>query len=110
MKIILLIMWLVLMYLNLYDLITTFIILEHGGTEANPIINWFIGKCGVIMGLLIPKLSALIFFTIVTKWVAGQSLQIRQKIVVFGSYMITICVYSYIMFYYNYAYVKAFGM
>ena len=110
MKISLLVLWSIIIALNIYDSLTTIIILENGGTEVNPIINWVIGKYGAGVGLLIPKAITIIFLTCVTGCIVGKKfLNIRQRITIITSYLIAICYYSYIMYNYNYAYMKLVG-
>lgn len=37
---------------NIIDIITTYIILNNGGTELNPIVNYFTSNFGLVPGLL----------------------------------------------------------
>jgi len=108
MKITLLVLWVVLVYLNLYDLITTVVLLEHDGKELNYLNNWLIGMYG-ISGLVSFKFTMIAFLSLVTAWISDYNLIIRQKIVVCGSYLIAISYYSYIMYNYNYTYMQSFG-
>lgn len=99
-----------LIILNIYDGLTTFILLEHGGKELNPIVNWFIKKFGVVDGLFFIKSITLTWLMIINIWISQKSLNLRQKSVVINSYLIAILYYSYVMYNYNYAYMKSFGM
>jgi hypothetical protein len=111
MKIFLLISWTLLLALNIFDACTTFILLEHDGKELNFAMNWFIKAYGP-EGLFYAKSFALLFLTFVTVWISdvNKTLNLRQHIVVIGSYLIAICYYSYIMYNYNYIYMKSFGV
>jgi NhaP-type Na+/H+ or K+/H+ antiporter len=102
-------MWSALVYLNLYDLITTAVLLEHEGKELNPITNHFVTWFG-ITGLIYIKVVVLLFLTLVTGWIADNMLILRQQIVVVVSYLIAISYYSYMMYNYNYTYMKSFGV
>jgi hypothetical protein len=106
MKISLLILWTILLILNIYDVLTTFIILEHGGKEMNPMLNWLIINCGTCIGLFLPKLIAISFLTCITIWIIDQQINLRQKIVIHVSYILAICFNSYVMYNYNYVFIK----
>ena len=109
MKIFLLISWTLLLALNIFDACTTFILLEHDGKELNFVMNWFIKVYGP-EGLFYAKSFALLFLTFVTGWILDKTLNLRQQIVIIGSYLIAIYYYSYIMYNHNYIYMKSFDV
>lgn len=110
MKIFLLISWTLLLALNIFDACTTFILLEHDGKELNFVMNWFIVKYGSSAGLIYFKSFALVFLTFVTGWILDKPLNLRQQMVIIGSYLIAICYYSYTMYNINYIYMKSFDV
>lgn len=65
MNLILLYAFFSLVCLNIFDLYSTNILLDLGAYEANPVAKWIIDKSGVIPGLLIYKISIIIFLGII---------------------------------------------
>jgi len=45
----------ILVLLNVWDVYTTYLILGFGGRELNPLLNWVIKKIGVLPGLIASK-------------------------------------------------------
>lgn len=44
---------------NLIDVISTLVILHHGGRELNPFLVWLMSKIGTVPGLVLPKVVCL---------------------------------------------------
>jgi len=102
--------WTLLCALNIYDVITTIVLLEHEGKELNPLINKFVELYGPVAGLFFIKTVVLLILTFVTCWLLDKTLLGREKIIAVVGYMISICFYLYMMYNYNYTYIKSFGM
>lgn len=109
MKLIILPLWTILVALNIYDAITTLVLLEHDGKELNPIPNWFIVNFKPTFGLFILKFIVLAFLTFVTDWMLNQLLNARQKVVIVSLYLIAVLWYAWIMYSNNYTYMQSFS-
>lgn len=48
-----------LIFANLIDVISTLVILHHGGRELNPFLVWLMSKIGTVPGLVLPKVVCL---------------------------------------------------
>lgn len=48
-------LYFLLIILSIADYWTTFIILSHGGVEKNPLVNFFIKRWGIKLGILVIK-------------------------------------------------------
>lgn len=44
---------------NLIDVVSTLVILHHGGQELNPFLVWLMLKIGTVPGLVLPKVVCL---------------------------------------------------
>jgi len=53
-------LYFLLIVLSVADYFTTFIILSHGGVEKNPLVNFFIKRCGIKLGILAIKIVPLL--------------------------------------------------
>ncbi len=48
-----------LVFISIFDIYSTVIILDNGGTEVNPVMNFFMNLIGVVPSLLLTKILAL---------------------------------------------------
>ena len=52
--------------LNLFDAISTYLLLQNGASEINPVVAWTMGKVGVVEALVVTKLPGLLIITLIT--------------------------------------------
>lgn len=102
MKLFIVISSILLISLNIFDTYSTTIILQNGGIELNPLMNWLIGHFGVIPSLLTMKILfiALLIYTSI-KAITKKNIIKREILAVISGYCILIVYYSYFMYYHN---------
>ena len=93
-----LIIWL----LNIFDYMSTSVLLQHGGEELNPFVNWIMGIFGVKEAMLITKIPFLALLTYVTIRATKKVLTKRETIVLPCGYSVIILFYSVVMYLFNY--------
>jgi len=87
--------------LNMFDYVSTSIILQRGGEEMNPLINWLIQLIGVNPALLSTKVPFLCLLTYVTFRANRKILTSRERVVLPSGYAFIILFYSYVMYNFN---------
>ena len=105
----LIITWALLFALNIYDVYSTYILLNLGYNEANPIVRWFIEIFGVDFSLLFIKLLTFSYLTIITIKIIIKKFNNIEKISILLAYIIVIIYYSYFLYNYNYQFMLELG-
>ncbi len=90
--------------LNLFDYISTSIVLQNGGKELNPFVNWVMGFFGIHGGLLITKIPFLSLLIYATYKAYIMNLTRREYIVLPCCYSIVVLFYGYFMYAHNFKY------
>ena len=105
MKLFIIISSILIILLNLFDGYSTTVLLQHGGGEFNPFMNWLMNIFGVIPSLIIMKtlfISILIYASI--KALTKNILTKREIFGVISSHCFIVVFYSYVMYTYNLQY------
>ena len=91
----------ILLSLNLFDIISTTIILNNGGKELNPVINLFIGVFGYPIGIIIPKIIFICLFIFSSYTLINK----KPKVIIVALYFMNLY-YLTCMYLFNYQYLK----
>jgi hypothetical protein len=102
--------FIILLALNIFDAFSTTYLMGFGVEEANPIMNWLMGIFGVASTIIVFKsvFFILLFILCVAyskKAKAGKATQ-REGIVIISGFFILISFYSYFMYTANYQLLK----
>lgn len=93
--------------LCILDSYSTYIILQDGGREINPIMNWLISKMGVGNALVFPKLVCLLILCHGTFKALKIPLSTNKMRLIACTYVILIGIYSVVVFQLNMPYLNA---
>lgn len=107
-KIVTSIMCLLLIYLNIYDSYTTYILLNNGHVEANIFMLSVFNVTGVLPGLIIVK-GALITLLVscIIVYIKKPYLNLRERTIVPVTLMVANIYYVCMMYFFNYKYMCA---
>lgn len=108
MKIFLIIGCILIWGLNIFDYMSTSLLLENGGTEWNPFMNWMMGHFGSQIAMLATKIPFLILVLVVTIHAIKKDMTRRERILVPVCYTIVIVTYAVVMYMCNYQCLLAF--
>lgn len=103
MKIFLISACIILWILNIFDCISTYILLQNGGIELNLFVNWFMNLIGIVEAMLLLKIPFLILLTYVVICGLKKTLVKREIIFLSTGYIFLISFYSFYMYKYNLA-------
>lgn len=101
MKIFLILSCVLIWALNIFDYASTSILLQNGGEELNPLINWMMELIGAEEAMLLTKIPFLGLLTYVTIRACKKVLTKRETLALPCGYIIIISFYSYVMYNYN---------
>jgi hypothetical protein len=87
--------------LNIFDYTSTSILLQNGGQELNPLMNWMMELIGTEQAMLVTKIPFLGLLTYVTIRAYKKVLTKRETVALPCGYIIIISFYSYVMYNYN---------
>lgn len=97
-------------FLNIFDAITTVIILNNGGIEINPIMNYIMEKIGTEVSISISKFTIVMLLCwLMVKVEDYNSLTIREKRFAFSGVTFCNLVYIYFMYNFNLQYIIMLG-
>jgi drug/metabolite transporter (DMT)-like permease len=93
-----------LLFLNLFDIYSTKVLIEFGAKEANPYVNFLMNEFGIVNGMLIAKGIAFILLTLccIMAIKKREKLKPREKKLIIVGFGTMIGYYSYFMYFYNY--------
>jgi hypothetical protein len=102
--------FIILLALNVFDAFSTTYLMGLGVEEANPIMNWLMGIFGIVPTMIIVKSVFLILLFILCvvyskKAKLGTATQ-REGIAIISGFFILISFYSYFMYTANYQLLK----
>ena len=107
MKIFIIIAYLILLSLNIYDGYSTAILMNNGYVEANPFMNYMMDQFGIIPALVMFKgIGFLILFFICIKYIKKEMLSLRDKVIIFMTFLILIGAYTFVLFNLNYQFMS----
>jgi len=89
--------------LNIFDFVSTCILLQNGGMELNPFVNWVMNLIGPVEAMLLLKVPFLILLTYVVTRALKKILNKREIIYLGSAYIFLILFYSFYMYNYNLA-------
>ena len=72
-----------LIILNVADILTTYVIIEYGGEEMNPIVIFFMNMMGPLIGMIFLKTFFLSFLLILLLWIK------KEKEINFYNYLLS---------------------
>lgn len=100
MKKFLVVLYLMLLFLHIFDFYSTYTVLTSGiGVEDNPILEWLMEYIGVVPAMLFTKGLFLILLTILLLIVLNRkSLTLNEYIVIYGGNIILVIYYIYFMY------------
>ena len=101
MKIFLILSCIALWILNIFDSVSTYILLQNGGEELNLFVNWVMNLIGPIEAMLLLKVPFLILLTYIVVRAIKQKLNKDEIIFLSGGYIFLILYYSFYMYNYN---------
>lgn len=87
--------------LNIFDGVSTYILLQNGGKELNPFVNWVMNLIGPVEAMLLLKVPFLILLTYIIIRAIKQKLTRREKIFLTGGYSFGVLFYTFCMYNYN---------
>lgn len=88
----------ILTVLCIIDSYSTYLILQGGGKEINPVMNWLMDKFGTTNALVFPKLICLLILYHGTFKAIKIPLSNRKMRFVAGAYIVLICLYVVVVF------------
>jgi hypothetical protein len=91
--------------LSILDIISTYIILSHGGMEINPVMNWLMEQMGEVNALIFPKLFCLILLVHYTFKAINLPLRKIKLNIIASVYIAVICIYVVVVMKLNIPYV-----
>ena len=102
MKIFLIIGCILIWILNIFDYMSTSLILENGGIEWNPFMNWMMGHFGPQGAMLATKIPFLALVLGITIHAIKKEMTRRERILVPVAYSIIIAAYAVVMYMANF--------
>jgi len=102
-KIFLVLSCITLWILNIFDGISTYILLQNDGKELNPFVDWVMNLIGPVEAMLLLKVPFLILMTYIIIRALKQTLNKREIIFLSCGYIFLILFYSFYMYNYNLA-------
>jgi hypothetical protein len=102
MKTFLIVCWFVMAALCMFDVYSTYVILNNGGTEINPFMNWIMKHIGVANALIFTKVPVLILLAIGINKFKSSALSIKEKYVLVSVFVISITSYTIVMYNFNF--------
>lgn len=97
---------LIIWFLNVFDFMSTVVVLENGGEEMNLVADLFIKLFGIIGGLLILKVPFLALLTYTTHRACKKPTTKRERVALSSGYALIIAFYTYFMYNYNWMYIR----
>ena len=88
-------------FINIFDYISTSILLSRGGEELNPLMGWVMQYVGTQPAMLLTKIPFLGLVLYVTVRATRKGLTKRESILVPICYSIVMIAYSYCMYNFN---------
>ncbi len=88
--------------INIFDYVSTTVLMKNGGEELNPYIGWLMEIVGVQEAMLITKIPFLLLVVLVTIQAIKTDMTNRERIVIPVCYSVIILVYSIVMYSYNF--------
>jgi len=87
--------------INIFDYISTIIILDKDAIEMNPIINYLMGIIGIQTTMLLTKIPFLLLILYLTIKGIKKQLTKRESTLLVKCFSLVILVYTYCMYSYN---------
>lgn len=86
-----------LIILQVYDAILTNAIILEGGSEINPIVNFFMNTFGTVLGLIIIKAVAIIIIVTTTVYSTYRQATDKQIKLIRNLFIMVVTIYTIVM-------------